>query len=116
MAAAISPADPLHGEYGPRQWPHVSGFLANGQKTMLRRLTTIRGTYLEPAKRCFWRRRRDSNPRDPFEPNGFQDRRIQPLTHSSVSKYNLQQLLAEFLLTVLGPAAAFWCILSPNCH
>jgi len=23
-----------------------------------------------------WRRRRDSNPRDPFESNGFQDRRI----------------------------------------
>jgi hypothetical protein len=30
-----------------------------------------------------WRRRRDSNPRDPFESNGFQDRRIQPLCHSS---------------------------------
>ena len=29
------------------------------------------------------RRRRDSNPRDPFEPNGFQDRRLQPLGHSS---------------------------------
>jgi hypothetical protein len=37
-----------------------------------------------------WRRRRDSNPRDPFESNGFQDRRFQPLTHSSASKYNLQ--------------------------
>src|SRR5260221_9546854 len=31
----------------------------------------------------FWRRRRDSNPRDPFESNGFQDRRIHPLCHSS---------------------------------
>ena len=31
-----------------------------------------------------WRRRRDSNPRDPFGSNGFQDRRFQPLTHSSV--------------------------------
>src|SRR5713101_1435659 len=30
-----------------------------------------------------WRRRRDSNPRDPFESNGFQDRRIHPLCHSS---------------------------------
>src|SRR5215468_9226093 len=30
-----------------------------------------------------WRRRRDSNPRDPHGPNGFQDRRIQPLCHSS---------------------------------
>src|SRR5260370_39799736 len=30
-----------------------------------------------------WRRRRDSNPRDPSGPNGFQDRSIQPLCHSS---------------------------------
>src|SRR5213080_5451723 len=35
--------------------------------------------------RVCWRRRRDSNSRDPFEPNGFQDRRFQPLTHSSGS-------------------------------
>jgi hypothetical protein len=37
---------------------------------------------------ALWRRRRDLNPRDPFGSNGFQDRRFQPLTHSSVSKYN----------------------------
>src|ERR1700748_821063 len=37
---------------------------------------------------AYWRRRRDSNPRDPFESNGFQDRRFQPLTHSSVFKFN----------------------------
>ena len=36
-----------------------------------------------PASNEVWRRRRDSNPRDPFESNGFQDRRIQPLCHSS---------------------------------
>ena len=30
-----------------------------------------------------WRRGRDSNPRDPFGPNGFQDRRIKPLSHPS---------------------------------
>ena len=30
-----------------------------------------------------WRRKRDSNPRAPFEANGFQDRRFQPLTHPS---------------------------------
>ena len=35
-----------------------------------------------------WRRRGDSNPRDPFEPNGFQDRRFQPLTHPSVFDFN----------------------------
>lgn len=31
-----------------------------------------------------WRRERDSNPRDARAPNGFQDRRIQPLCHLSV--------------------------------
>src|SRR5208283_987222 len=30
-----------------------------------------------------WRRKRDSNPRASFPANGFQDRRFQPLTHSS---------------------------------
>jgi hypothetical protein len=30
-----------------------------------------------------WRRERDSNPRAPYEANGFQDRRFQPLTHPS---------------------------------
>src|ERR1035438_7397221 len=30
-----------------------------------------------------WRRKRDSNPRTSFPVNGFQDRRYQPLTHSS---------------------------------
>src|SRR5690242_2549089 len=39
-----------------------------------------------------WRRGRDSNPRDPFGPNGFQDRRFQPLTHPSVSQFNWQLL------------------------
>ena len=34
-----------------------------------------------------WRRERDSNPRAPFEANGFQDRRFQPLTHPSSMTY-----------------------------
>ena len=63
-----------------------------------------------------WRRRRDSNPRDPFESNGFQDRRFQPLTHSSVSKYNLQQHLVGRLVTLLTSIAAFWCKVSLDCH
>ena len=29
------------------------------------------------------RRGRDSNPREPFDPNGFQNRRLQPLGHLS---------------------------------
>jgi hypothetical protein len=32
---------------------------------------------------CGWRRGWDSNPRDPFGPNGFQDRRSQPLSYPS---------------------------------
>ena len=53
------------------------------------------GLFLE-GKEFFWRRRRDSNPRGPFEPNGFQDRRFQPLTHSSASDYILQSRFAGF--------------------
>jgi hypothetical protein len=45
--------------------------------------------------RVYWRRRRDSNPRDPFESNGFQDRRIQPLCHSST-------LILLHLLATIG--------------
>ena len=33
--------------------------------------------------------RRDLNPRDPFGSNGFQDRRFQPLTHSSIYNSNV---------------------------
>ena len=40
-----------------------------------------------------WRRRWDSNPRDPFEPNGFQDRHLKPLGHPSIKwDYELRQL------------------------
>src|SRR5882672_12303311 len=49
-------------------------------------------------KRKIWRIGRDSNPRDPFEPNGFQDRRFQPLTHPSVFNSNLIYRLAATLL------------------
>ena len=43
------------------------------------RKISVTSTYFS----VYWRRRRDSNPRDPFGSNGFQDRRIQPLCHSS---------------------------------
>ena len=33
-----------------------------------------------------WRRRRDSNPRNPQRFNGFQDRLLQPLGHPSIAK------------------------------
>ena len=45
-------------------------------------------TYAFVAFENWWRRGRDSNPRDPFGPNGFQDRRFQPLTHPSFFNYN----------------------------
>ena len=35
------------------------------------------------------RKEGDSNPRSPYELNGFQDRRFQPLTHLSVIGNNL---------------------------
>jgi hypothetical protein len=47
-----------------------------------------------------WRRRGDSNPRDPFGSNGFQDRRFQPLTHPSANDSNILCTLA--LLTCAG--------------
>src|SRR5207253_7755051 len=52
-----------------------------------------------------WRRRRDSNPRDPFESNGFQDRRIQPLCHSSgliIQQFTKAPL---YILEILRPSA-----------
>lgn len=56
----------------------------------LKTVTYVLGTKCHPAGPCFaWRRRRDSNPRDPHGPNGFQDRRFQPLTHSSINNYRL---------------------------
>ena len=46
-------------------------------------LDALRHKNFELQRTGIWRRGRDSNPRDPFEPNGFQDRRFQPLTHPS---------------------------------
>ena len=40
-----------------------------------------------------WRRKRDSNPRASYPANGFQDRRLRPLGHSSISK------LSDFPIT-----------------
>ena len=90
-----------------------TGFFAKSSDSVenfCRRFSIRRLTPCFPCPFLKWRRRRDLNPRDPFEPNGFQDRRFQPLTHSSVSKYNLQQLLAGLLVTILGSVAAFWCV------
>jgi hypothetical protein len=45
--------------------------------------TSPRHNGTERTPRTAWRRGWDSNPRGPFRPNGFQDRRIQPLCHPS---------------------------------
>jgi hypothetical protein len=42
---------------------------------------TLKG--MERNIKTGWRRGWDSNPRDPFGPNGFQDRRSQPLSYPS---------------------------------
>ena len=46
-----------------------------------------------------WRRKRDSNPRVSFPTNGFQDRRVQPLCHSSATPllYRISPLKWTFL-------------------
>jgi hypothetical protein len=49
-----------------------------------------------PAVRSFSEGRRrgwDSNPRDPFGSNGFQDRRLQPLGHPSYTNDQLHEAL-----------------------
>ena len=45
-----------------------------------------------------WRRGWDSNPRDPFGPNGFQDRRFQPLTHPSDEESAVPAIVQHTLL------------------
>ena len=42
-----------------------------------------RTSYCDCPRAKQWRRKRDSNPRNACTLNGFQDRRIQPLCHSS---------------------------------
>jgi hypothetical protein len=48
-----------------------------------------------------WRRGWDSNPRDPFRPNGFQDRRIQPLCHPSDAEIELRRASTRFRSAVV---------------
>ena len=70
---------------------------------------------LEP-RTAVWRRGWDSNPRDPFGSNGFQDRRFQPLTHPSEIKFLKHCNLQAELVTVVPYFGAFSWALSPNCH
>src|SRR5690348_5020258 len=73
----------------------------------------VSGTFckvcLRTVHRGKWRRRRDSNPRYPFGYNGFQDRRFQPLTHSSVSNFSVFCEPAASLPQPGTSTAALWC-------
>jgi hypothetical protein len=51
-----------------------------------------------------WRRKRDSNPRVSYPTNGFQDRRLQPLGHSSafyLTRWRLSPKEARFIAMAL---------------
>ena len=56
----------------------------------------------------FWRRKRDSNPRAPFDANGFQDRRFQPLTHSSAVDFTALRARLSHGACRGGILAAAW--------
>ena len=62
--------------------------------------------YPQPAAGgiCHWRRERDSNPRDPFGPFGFQDRRNRPLCHLSSLRAS-RRLRGEMVQIPLPPQA-----------
>src|SRR3954463_4460567 len=49
-----------------------------------------------------WRRKRDSNPRASFPANGFQDRRFQPLTHSSTHEGSRVKTSSVITETMFG--------------
>jgi hypothetical protein len=72
------------------------------RRPMLRRLAASAGKIGERREKSNtgWRRGWDSNPRDPFGPNGFQDRRLQPLGHPSKIKLLIHCSLQSDLATV----------------
>ena len=71
-------------------------------------------TGTERKRRTSWRRRWDSNPRGPFGPNGFQDRRLQPLGHPSEIKLFEHCNLQPEVVTILPYFGAPAWALSPN--
>lgn len=52
--------------------------------------------FLMGRKAKNWRRMRDSNPRYPYEYNGFQDRRLQPLGQSSAEQKQMGRSFASY--------------------
>src|ERR1700752_2455909 len=83
-----------------------------GRKIDLSRRTAPR----ERNAKTGWRRGWDSNPRDPFGPNGFQDRRSQPLSYPSwfdcslladSTAFGVAQSLPNSLSRRLGCALCF---------
>ena len=53
------------------------------QTTFLGLVQGVSGQLKTGANLLIWRRKRDSNPRASYPANGFQDRRLRPLGHSS---------------------------------
>jgi hypothetical protein len=64
--------------------PHKSSDRSANPANLRGKSATFNGTRrTERNALTGWRRGWDSNPRDPFGPNGFQDRRSQPLSYPS---------------------------------
>ena len=67
----------------------AQGSAPNSRERLFAHIPPLGATHLFPFVKptiCAvrkWRRGRDSNPRDPRGPNGFQDRRNRPLCHLS---------------------------------
>jgi hypothetical protein len=76
---------PFISQGAARRWAmgNLATSLYSGWKIDVSR--DLKGSMRKP--KTGWRRRWDSNPRDPFGPNGFQDRRLQPLGHPSGIKF-----------------------------
>jgi hypothetical protein len=68
------------------------------QLVLSNRESRTKDGHLKADERNFdtWRRKRDSNPRTSYPVNGFQDRRLQPLGHSSVLYLTRSMALAAF--------------------
>ena len=55
-----------------------------------------------------WRRGWDSNPRDPFGPNGFQDRRLQPDSATPPFTFNNLRGYYSLKVNILGEQISYF--------
>src|SRR5580658_9415829 len=56
-----------------------------------------------------WRRGWDSNPRDPFGPNGFQDRRVQPDSATPPFTFNHLRGCYSLKVNISGEQISYFC-------